>query len=83
MRYIDVDDNFINSHLKMYGYPEKYPYSVYIPITSDLGVIWKWILNSEYANADFKWNDRTFFFKEEKDKLFFLLKWGSAVQNPG
>lgn len=51
-----------------------YPYSLEFDQNIDLGIIWKWILKS-YIDKDFKWHNRTFYFKTEKEKLFFMLKW--------
>lgn len=61
-------------YFEKHGYPEGYPYSITVPLSVDLGPIWRWMLDN-YMEFDFQWNDRSFYFKTEKEKVFFLLKW--------
>ena len=41
----------------------------------NVGDVWSWILSGDYRDKDFKWNNRTFYFKSEHDLLMFLLRW--------
>ena len=41
----------------------------------NVGDVWTWILTGDYRDKDFKWNNRTFYFKSEHDLLLFLLRW--------
>ncbi len=40
-----------------------------------IGEVWAWVLNGEFRDKDFKWNNRTFYFRNEHDLLLFLLRW--------
>ena len=41
----------------------------------NVGDVWAWILTGDYRDKDFKWNNRTFYFRYEHDLLLFLLRW--------
>lgn len=56
---------------------KEYPYSyTLLNKNTSTGDVWEWILyGSNWRDKDFKWQGRTFFFKDRDDLLIFVLRW--------
>lgn len=70
---MDMEEDILNRYRPAIHqtYIHKYTLKEY----THVGEVWHWILHGDFRDKDFKWNNRTFYFKSEHDLLLFLLRW--------